>query len=221
MRADIGWKRKAEAVFHLGGNLAYPASFFMVVVALPVMLIRMAGAAQGSVAMMVDTSVFVLSSLTQFVFYVVATRELHKDWVQRLKWLPFFPLVGVGLSINNARGVLEALTGLKTEFVRTPKLGVLGDDRKTVRKRERTYTGGRDFVQAVVELVLGVYYAYLGFIQWKLAGPGAALTLFLSLGLFLMGGATLRALWLKRERELETLEHATPWAVGLASRDAS
>jgi hypothetical protein len=146
--------------------------------------------------------VFLLSSGTQVVFYVVATRELHDDWLKRMRWLPFFPLVGIGLAVNNARGVLEALTGLKTEFVRTPKLGVLGGDRGLVRKRERIYTGGRDFLQAVFEILLGVYYVQIGLVQWQAAGGGAGMTLFLALGLFLMGGATLRALALKRRGEL-------------------
>lgn len=202
VRSDLPLRKKLEATFHLGGNLAYPASFFLVVVALPVMLLRMEGAAQGPLAAVFDTGVFLLSSATQVVFYVVATQQLHTDWVRRLKWLPFFPLVGIGLAVNNARGVLEALTGLKTEFVRTPKLGVLGGDRGLVKKRERVYTGGRDFLQAVVEILLGAYYVHIGIVQWRLAGGGAGMTLFLSLGLFLMGGATLRALSIKRQREL-------------------
>ncbi len=201
-RSDIGIKRKLEATFHLGGNLAYPASFFMVVVALPVMLLRTQGAVQGPFAAVVDTMVFMLAVVTQVGFYVAATKELHTDWFRRLRWLPFFPLVGVGLAVNNARGVLEALTGLKTEFVRTPKLGVLGGDRGLVRKRERMYTGGRDFVQALVEVALGGYYLYLGVVQWRIAGPGAVVTVFLAFGLFMTGGATIRALWLKRQRLL-------------------
>ena len=201
--SDIGLRRKLEATFHLGSNLAYPASFFMVVVALPVMLLRMQGAVQGPFAAVIDTMVFLLAVVTQVGFYVVATQELHTDWVRRLRWLPFFPLLGVGLAVNNARGVLEAITGLKTEFVRTPKLGVLGGDRSLVRKRERLYTGGRDFIQALVEVALGGYYLYLGVVQWRIAGPGALVTVFLSVGLFMTGGATIRALWLKRQRLLE------------------
>jgi cellulose synthase/poly-beta-1,6-N-acetylglucosamine synthase-like glycosyltransferase len=209
-KSDLPLRKKAEAFFHLGGNLAYPASFFLVVVALPVMLLRLDGAAQGHVAAIFDTGVLLLSSFTQVVFYVVATRELHSDWIRRLKWLPFFPLVGIGLAVNNARGVLEALTGLKTEFVRTPKLGVLGGDKGLVRKRERTYTGGRDFLQAVVEVLLGLYYVQIGIVQWRVAGGGAGMTLFLALGLFLMGGATLRALALKRRAELGDAGLASP-----------
>jgi len=200
-RSELPFRKKVEAVFHLGSNLAFPATLFMTVVTLPVMILRMEGAAQGQLAAMVDSLVFLLVGVTQILFYVLATKELHADWIRRLRWLPFFPLVGVGLAVNNARGALEAITGLKTEFVRTPKLGVLGDDKRLARHRERTYTGGRDFWQAVIEIGLGVFYVYMAAVQFTLAGVGAIVTLGLSLGLFMTGGATLRALWLKAQRQ--------------------
>lgn len=199
VRSNFSLRQKLEAIFHLGANLAFPATLFMTVVTLPVMILRMQGAAQGQLAAMIDSLVFLLVAATQILFYVLATKELHRDWVSRMRWLPFFPLVGVGLAVNNARGVLEAFTGLRTEFVRTPKLGVLGDDKKLVKRRERTYTGGRDFWQAVIEIALGVFYVYMGAVQWSLVGVGAIVTLVLSLGLFMTGGATLRALWLKSQ----------------------
>jgi cellulose synthase/poly-beta-1,6-N-acetylglucosamine synthase-like glycosyltransferase len=200
VKSELPFRRKLEALFHLGSNLAFPATLFMTVVTLPVMILRMQGAAQGHLAAMVDSFVFLLVAATQILFYVLATKELHRDWVSRMRWLPFFPLVGVGLAVNNARGVLEAFTGLRTEFVRTPKLGVLGGDKKLVKRRERTYTGGRDFWQAVIEIALGGFYVYMGAVQWSLVGFGALVTLVLSLGLFMTGGATLRALWLKSRR---------------------
>lgn len=210
VRSELPFRKKVEAVFHLGSNLAFPATLFMTVVALPVMILRMEGAAQGHLAAMIDSFAFLLVAATQILFYVLATKELHRDWVSRLRWLPFFPLLGVGLAVNNARGALEALTGLRTEFVRTPKLGVLGGDRQLVKRRERTYTGGRDFWQAVIEIALGVYYVYMAAVQWSLAGVGAIVTLVLSLGLFTVGGATLRALWLKAqgERDREAVAEA-------------
>ena len=200
VKSELPFRRKLEALFHLGSNLAFPATLFMTVVTLPVMILRMQGAAQGHLAAMVDSFVFLLVAATQILFYVLATKELHRDWVSRMRWLPFFPLVGVGLAVNNARGVLEAFTGLRTEFVRTPKLGVLGGDKTLVKRRERTYTGGRDFWQAVIEIGLGGFYVYMGAVQWSLVGFGAVVTLVLSLGLFMTGGATLRALWLKSRR---------------------
>ncbi len=199
-------KKKLEGTFHLGANLAFPASLFMTVVALPVMLVRMGRGSAGDLAQLVDSFVFFLVIVTQIGFYIVATRESHEDWIRRLKYLPFFPLIGVGLAVNNARGVLEALSGLRTEFVRTPKLGVLGEDRGLVKKRERTYTGGRDFWQAIVEIGLGAYYVWMAVVQSRVMVMGAVITAILSIGLFMVGGATLRALWIRRAEELRRLQ---------------
>jgi cellulose synthase/poly-beta-1,6-N-acetylglucosamine synthase-like glycosyltransferase len=194
-RSDLPLRKKLEGTFHLGANLAFPASLFMTVVALPVLLVRAQLGATGSgLATMVDTVVFSLVVVTQVLFYVVATREVHANWWQRLRYLPFFPILGVGLAVNNARGVLEALTGLRTEFVRTPKLGVATGDRATARQRERSYAGGRDFIQALVEVGLGVYYVWMAAMQWNSLRLGALITGVLSVGLFVMGAATLRAI---------------------------
>jgi cellulose synthase/poly-beta-1,6-N-acetylglucosamine synthase-like glycosyltransferase len=198
-RSDLPLKRKVEGTFHLGANLAFPASLFMTVVALPVLLVRVQGGMGGGIASFVDSLVFGLVVVTQVLFYVVATREVHANWWERLRYLPFFPVVGVGLAVNNARGVLEALTGLKTEFVRTPKLGVQTGDRHLARKRERTYAGGRDFAQALVEVGLGSYYVWMAAVQWRHMRVGALITGVLSIGLFTMGVATLRALRIGRD----------------------
>jgi hypothetical protein len=197
-RSDLPLRKKLEGTFHLGANLAFPASLFLTVVALPVMFVRMSRGIAADLGTLIDSLVFFLVIVTQVLFFVVATREVHRDWVRRLRYLPFFPLVGTGLAVNNARGVLEALSGLRTEFVRTPKLGVLADDRALVRKRERTYTGGRDLWQAVVELLLGSYYVVMAILQAPHVPLAAVVTAVLSLGLFTMGGATIRALWIER-----------------------
>ena len=40
-----------------------------------------------------------------------------------VKYMPLLMALGVGLSVSNAKGILEALWGKKSEFVRTPKYG--------------------------------------------------------------------------------------------------
>ncbi|MDJ0520519.1 MAG: glycosyltransferase [Planctomycetota bacterium] len=201
--SDLPLRKKLEGTAHLGANLAFPASLFMTIIGLPVMLVRLGMGSAGGLAVAVDSFVFLLVMTTQIGFYIVATRELHDDWGRRMRYLPFFPLIGVGLAINNARGVLEALTGLRTEFVRTPKLGVLGGDRTLVKKRERTYTGGRDFWQAVIEIGFGVAYIYMAVVQAPYMLMASVATAIFSLGLFAMGGATLRALWIRRAHQNE------------------
>jgi cellulose synthase/poly-beta-1,6-N-acetylglucosamine synthase-like glycosyltransferase len=200
-RSDLPLKKKLEGTFHLGANLAFPASIVMTLVTLPVLLMRMQGHGVGGVSMAVDTVVFVLFVVTQFVFYMVATREVHSNWWERLRFLPFFPIVGVGLAVNNARGVVEALLGHRTAFVRTPKLGVLGRDRGVAAARSRTYLSGREVVQPLLELAFGAYYLRMALLQVRFGFLwSAVVTAALSAGLFLMGGATVRALFARRGR---------------------
>jgi cellulose synthase/poly-beta-1,6-N-acetylglucosamine synthase-like glycosyltransferase len=197
-RSRLSLGAKLEGTFHLGANLAFPASLLLTVLALPVMLVRMHGAQAGTLAGFVDALAFPMIAVTQILFYAVATYELHRDWRSRLKYLPFPTLVGVGLAVNNARGALEALTGHKTEFVRTPKLGAASGDRNLVKQRARTYAGNRHFVQGLIEVGLGLYYVIMGFTQLRGSVVGALIAGFLSAGLFLMGGASLRLVFARR-----------------------
>jgi hypothetical protein len=200
-RSSLPLRKKLDATFHLGANLAFPVTVFMTLAALPVMLLRLQGRGAGGVATAIDTVLFALVAATQFVFYAIATREVHANWKQRLKYIPFFPLVGVGLAVNNARGVLEALFGHRTEFVRTPKLGVLGRDRDTAAARSRAYVGVKDVAQPTFEAVFGAYYVAMAFLQARHGLLGTALvTAVLSAGLFTMSGATFRSVLARRAR---------------------
>src|SRR5207253_425245 len=59
------------------------------------------------------------------VFYICAQRELHpRTWMKEVLFLPCLLALGIGLSLNNARAVLEALINHKSDFTRTPKYGI-------------------------------------------------------------------------------------------------
>jgi cellulose synthase/poly-beta-1,6-N-acetylglucosamine synthase-like glycosyltransferase len=209
-RSRLPLRKKLEGTFHLGANLAFPASIVMTLVTLPVLFMRMQGHGSGGVSMAVDTVVFLLFVVTQLVFYMVATREVHSNWWERLRFLPFFPIVGVGLAVNNARGVVEALLGHRTAFVRTPKLGVLGRDRGVAAARSRTYFSGREVVQPLLELAFGAYYLRMSLVQVRFGFLwSAVVTAALSGGLFTMGGATVRSLVANRRRPREALPAPT------------
>jgi hypothetical protein len=52
----------------------------------------------------------------------VTQRYLHPDtWRKSIKYIPFVMSMGIALTFSNARAVLEAVFGVKTPFVRTPK----------------------------------------------------------------------------------------------------
>jgi hypothetical protein len=63
--------------------------------------------------------------------------------------------LGVGLAFSNSRAVLEALLGVKTEFVRTPKYKVEGA--RDASWRRKKYAGGRGLLPAF-ELGFAAYF---------------------------------------------------------------
>jgi len=67
--------------------------------------------------------------------------------------------VGIGLSVNNAKAVIEALVGHDSEFTRTPKYRVeaAGDDWRLKR-----YRGSLNFVP-FIELALGTYFTVMAY----------------------------------------------------------
>ena len=85
---------------------------------------------------------------------MVAQRELHPDWRSRLKYLPFLMSIGIGLSVNNTRAVLEALFRKESEFARTPKYGIERQSDDWSGKKYHQTVG----VQSIIELALGLYF---------------------------------------------------------------
>jgi hypothetical protein len=73
-----------------------------------------------------------------------------------VKYLPLVTALGIGLSVNQARAVVEALMGYETGFTRTPKHGVKGAGESVTRKR---YKAAVTF-QPIVELALAAYMTY-------------------------------------------------------------
>jgi len=87
-------------------------------------------------------------------FYMVCQRELHTDWITRVKYLPFLMSIGIGLAVNNTRAVFEALFNQESEFARTPKYRIEVQADEWIGKKYR-----QSFVvQPMIELALGLYF---------------------------------------------------------------
>ena len=70
-----------------------------------------------------DLPVFLAATASVSFFYIATVRELGLGWWDRIKYLPFLMSLGIGLSINQSRAVIEALLHQESEFARTPKTG--------------------------------------------------------------------------------------------------
>jgi cellulose synthase/poly-beta-1,6-N-acetylglucosamine synthase-like glycosyltransferase len=143
---------KAEAFFHLTANFNYPLMCVLSVLLGPSMAIRYS---MGWYEMLlIDAPLFFAATASVANFYMVCQRELHADWMTRLKYLPFLMSVGIGLTINNTRAVFEALFNHESEFARTPKYGIEGRADAWVGKKYRQSF----FIQPMIELGLGLYF---------------------------------------------------------------
>ncbi len=143
---------KAEAFFHLSANFNYLLMCVLSVLMAPSMVIRYN---MGWYEMLlIDIPLFFAATASVANFYMVCQRELHADWATRLKYLPFLMSIGIGLTVNNTKAVLEALFNRQSDFARTPKYRIERSEDEWIGKKYRqSFT-----VQPMIELALGLYF---------------------------------------------------------------
>ena len=90
-----------------------------------------------------------LAMVAPNTLYVVSQRVAYKDWRKRMAYLPFLVVVGIGLALSNSWGVMEAILGHKSGFVRTPKRG---DKELLIYRAVLPWSG-------ILEIILGLYCA--------------------------------------------------------------
>jgi cellulose synthase/poly-beta-1,6-N-acetylglucosamine synthase-like glycosyltransferase len=153
-RSDQPLYIKIEATFHLTANVAYPLMILFSLVLLPAMIVRFY---QGWFQMMyLDLPLFILSTCTVSGFYVVSQRTLYPNgWMRRLLYLPFLMAIGIGLAVTNGKAVMEALIGIESSFVRTPKYRVERNEEGWERKK---YVRRRIGWIPAAELLLAGYF---------------------------------------------------------------
>jgi cellulose synthase/poly-beta-1,6-N-acetylglucosamine synthase-like glycosyltransferase len=154
LHADAPKRVKAEAFLHLTPNISYPLMIVVSALMLPVMIVRFYMGVWHMV--FIDLPLIAASFWSISLFYVVAQRELYpKNWKRSILMLPMLMAVGVGLTIINTRAVLEALFGVQTSFVRTPKYAIGEKPMNLGTKKYRRRSGWLPYF----ELLAGTYFA--------------------------------------------------------------
>ena len=155
LRSKEPFHVKLEAWFHLTANISYPLMIVLSVLLLPAMIIRFY---QGWFQMLyIDLPLFLASTFSISSFYLVSQKELFpRTWPRTFLYLPFLMALGIGLTITNAKAVLEALFGIKSPFARTPKYRV--ENRQDSAARARKYRKRLGLVPWI-ELAIGCYFA--------------------------------------------------------------
>src|SRR6478609_1861529 len=157
LQSDQPFRVKAEAFFHLSANFNYPLMCVLSVLMAPSMVIRYN---MGWYEMLlIDIPLFFAATASVANFYMVCQRELHHDWITRLKYLPFLMSIGIGLTVNNTKAVFEAIFNKQTEFARTPKYRIEARADEWIGKKYRQSV----LVQPIIELALGLYFTATAF----------------------------------------------------------
>jgi cellulose synthase/poly-beta-1,6-N-acetylglucosamine synthase-like glycosyltransferase len=142
---------KREAFFHLTANFAY---LLMIPLALLMPITIMVRVGHGWYeVLLLDIPFFAAATASVCSFYFASQREIGMTVWQRLRYMPFLMALGIGLSVNNSRAVIEALLHHETGFTRTPKHGVQRAGGSVARKRYRAAVT----FQPLVELALAAY----------------------------------------------------------------
>lgn len=164
-RSDIPLILKLESTAHLTANFAYLLLVLLCFLVWP----DVGHQARGMTVedptslrvWLLDIPIFVITTGSVCLFYITAQRTLFpKTWLREIIYLPALLALGIGMSINNGKAVIEAILNRQSPFVRTPKYGVetKGDTWKS--KQKGKYKALKS-VATGMEILLGLYFTFL------------------------------------------------------------
>lgn len=112
-RSRLNLKAKIGATLHLTNYFVHPLIFLNLILALPISY---------SQSPLVKIVPFIaVAGLGTGFMYWIAMQDDAKNLPQRISHMIALLILGLGLSLNNTRAVIEALLGVKSAFLRTPK----------------------------------------------------------------------------------------------------
>lgn len=191
-KSKIPLKIKLECTVHLTSNIVFP--FILLTAFLNVPLVVIKNTVEGYDSIFTMMGIFVLASISTFMFYMYAQRAIHLDWRRRLMLFPVFMAGSMGFAVNNTKAVFEALTGKKSAFLRTPKYKIVGADGEWKKKKYvQKKIGGAVFMELfftlyfIIGISISLFYLEIAAIPFQL--------------LFLAGFGTVGALSLRHALE--------------------
>lgn len=153
LKSDLPFRIKMECTIHLTSNIVFPFIILVAILNVPLVIIKTT--IQGYDQYYSLMSVFVLASISTFLFYTFAQKAIHLDWQKRLLLFPVFLAGSMGFAVNNTKAVIEALFSKKSEFARTPKGGVI---KSTDDWKKKKYVQSKVSPMVIIELLLALYF---------------------------------------------------------------
>jgi cellulose synthase/poly-beta-1,6-N-acetylglucosamine synthase-like glycosyltransferase len=163
---------KSEAFFHLTNTIVYVLMVILTILMYPAFLSFYSPLHEHANTWgqyLFSASLFILATCSASTFFIFGQRELfgkEGGW-KCLLYMPVLMALGVGVSLNNAKAVIEAVWGAirrkPSEFVRTQKYGVTGQSKNGWRSG-RVLTL-RKLSLPIIEIAFGCYMSCWIFIS--------------------------------------------------------
>ncbi len=143
---------KIESFFHLTANANYLLILALSLLMYPALVVRIQMGWKS--LFILDLLCFILSVVPISLFYLVSQHRARQSLRSLFIHIPLLMSLGIGLSINNGKAVLEALFGHKTAFIRTPKFNITSRSDSWKQKKYRAILYYR---QVMIELFFALY----------------------------------------------------------------
>lgn len=153
-KADLPWLVKMEAIIHLGSNFSYLLMTVPALLLIPVLNLQVQFDVRMAIIPYLLT--FFAATFSVVVYYGYSIKKSTGRFFPYVMYIPALMGMGIGLSINNGKAVLEALFGQQSDFKRTPKFNIKkqGDTWKqkkySVAKNKSHY----------VEILFAIYFTF-------------------------------------------------------------
>ena len=158
MRSKAPAANKVEAFFHLTSPVVHPLMVMMTLLLFPVAHLNLQSMqVKTASSWILEITLFVLATASASVFYAASQRECGRSVLKTILQIPVLMAITVGISLNNARAVIEALLGHESGFVRTPKYAATGGS-TTWRRQAAAVRLRNQWAWPILELLLAGYF---------------------------------------------------------------
>jgi cellulose synthase/poly-beta-1,6-N-acetylglucosamine synthase-like glycosyltransferase len=124
MTADLTLSQRIEAFFHMTPHFAYPLMVFLSLLLLPALILM--PATNPRMMLLIDLPLCIGTTGSLAAFYAMAEVAQGRKRMDAMRQLPALLALGAGLAPHLTKAVIEGLSSMAGEFVRTPKKGIQG-----------------------------------------------------------------------------------------------
>ena len=156
--SSVPFRQKWHGLFHLLNNIGFICIITCAFLTVPLVLIKEYYPEYG-LFFKVATFTVVCFLIFGLHYFISFTRNLEGSFTQKLsafaKVFPLFMSLYLGLSLNNAVGVLEGYAGKKSPFIRTPKFNTGNTATTSINN---IYVHKKISMMTIIEGMLALYF---------------------------------------------------------------